>query len=61
MTIIDEPAIETPDHGTPPVWGEPSAHVTIDGVAVMVPPGTSVENFRAFGAASRELMKEKGT
>ena len=33
MTIIDEPALETPDHGTPPVWGEPSAHVTIDGIA----------------------------
>jgi len=42
MTVIDEPTVETPDHGTPPVWGEATAHVTIDGIQVMVPPGTSV-------------------
>ena len=33
MTIIDEPALETPDRGTPPVLGEATAHVTIDGIA----------------------------
>ena len=42
MTIIDEPALETPDRGTPPVSGDPTAHVSIDGVEVLVPPGTSV-------------------
>ena len=42
MTLIDEPALETPDRGTPAVLGEASAHVTIDGIAVMVPVGTSV-------------------
>ncbi|HQA14964.1 MAG TPA: molybdopterin-dependent oxidoreductase, partial [Ornithinibacter sp.] len=55
MTIIDEPALETPDHGTPPVWGEPSAHVTIDGIAVMVPPGTSV--MRAAKIAGIDVPK----
>ncbi|HET7822945.1 MAG TPA: 2Fe-2S iron-sulfur cluster-binding protein, partial [Ornithinibacter sp.] len=42
MTIIDEPALETPDRGTPPVPGEATAHVTVDGIRVMVPVGTSV-------------------
>ena len=42
MTLAYEPEIETPDHGTPPVFGEATAHVTIDGISVMVPPGTSV-------------------
>ncbi len=42
MTIIDEPALETPDRGTPAVLGEATAHVTIDDIAVMVPVGTSV-------------------
>ena len=28
MTLIDEPALETPDRGTPPVLGEATAHVT---------------------------------
>ena len=55
MTVIDEPALETPDHGTPPVWGEPSAHVTIDGIAVMVPPGTSV--MRAAKIAGIDVPK----
>ena len=42
MTIIDEPALETPDRGTPAVLGEATAHVTVDGIQVMVPVGTSV-------------------
>ena len=42
MTILDEPALETPDRGTPPVLGAAIAHVTIDGISVMVPVGTSV-------------------
>jgi formate dehydrogenase major subunit len=42
MTILDEPALETPDRGTPPVLGEATAHVSIDGISVMVPVGTSV-------------------
>ena len=42
MTILDEPALETPDRGTPAVLGEATAHVTVDGIAVMVPVGTSV-------------------
>ena len=40
MTIIDEPALEAPDHGTPSM-GQAMARVTIDGI-LMVPPGTSV-------------------
>jgi formate dehydrogenase major subunit len=48
MTVIDEPTVETPDHGTPPVWGEATAHVTIDGIQVMVPPGTSVMRAAKF-------------
>ncbi|MFL6176813.1 MAG: 2Fe-2S iron-sulfur cluster-binding protein, partial [Ornithinibacter sp.] len=42
MTLVDEPALETPDRGTPAVLGGATAHVTIDGIAVMVPVGTSV-------------------
>ena len=44
MTLVHEPepALETPDRGTPPVLGGATAHVTVDGVAVMVPVGTSV-------------------
>ncbi len=42
MTMIDEPTLETPDRGTPPVLDPATAHVTIDGIAVMVPAGTSV-------------------
>ena len=41
MTLLD-PLLETPDRGTPPVGGESTAHVTIDGIQVMVPVGTSV-------------------
>ncbi|GAA4407649.1 formate dehydrogenase subunit alpha [Fodinibacter luteus] len=42
MTLVDETALETPDRGTPPVAGEPTATVTVDGREVAVPPGTSV-------------------
>ena len=55
MTLAYEPEIETPDHGTPPVFGEPTAHVTIDGISVMVPPGTSV--MRAAKLAGIDVPK----
>jgi hypothetical protein len=32
MTIIDEPALETPTTAHPRSGGEASAHVTIDGI-----------------------------
>lgn len=57
MTLVHEPepALETPDHGTPPVFGEATAHVVIDGVEVMVPPGTSV--MRAAKLAGIDVPK----
>ncbi len=55
MTLVHEPEIETPDHGTPPVAGEATAHVTVDGVEVMVPPGTSV--MRAAKLAGIDVPK----
>ncbi|HYN65785.1 MAG TPA: 2Fe-2S iron-sulfur cluster-binding protein, partial [Ornithinibacter sp.] len=42
MSLVQEPALETPDLGTPPVTGEATATVTVDGRVVTVPPGTSV-------------------
>ena len=57
MTLVHEPdqALETPDHGTPPVFGESTAHVMIDGIEVMVPPGTSV--MRAAKLAGIDVPK----
>ena len=52
MTIIDQPALETPDRGTPAVMGAPTAHVTIDGIRVMVPVGTSVMRAAALAGVT---------
>jgi formate dehydrogenase major subunit len=43
------------DYGTPAVPGEPTARVTIDGVEVLVPPGTSV--MRAAKEAGIDIPK----
>jgi len=51
----DHPYAPEVDHGTPPVPGEPTARVTIDGVEVMVPPGTSV--LRAAKEAGIDIPK----
>ncbi len=55
MTLLDQPAVETPDRGTPPVSGEATAHVTVDGIGVMVPVGTSV--MRAASLAGISVPK----
>jgi formate dehydrogenase major subunit len=52
MTVIDEPGLETPDRGTPPVPGEATATVTVDGREVTVPPGTSVMRAAALAGVS---------
>ena len=52
MTLIDDTAMETPDRGTPAVPGEATAHVTVDGRAVTVPPGTSVMRAAALAGVS---------
>src|SRR5690606_3502077 len=51
----DHPYAPEVDYGTPPVPGEPTARVTIDGVEVMVPPGTSV--LRAAKEAGIDIPK----
>ena len=52
MTLLDQPAVETPDRGTPIVPGEATAHVTVDGIEVMVPVGTSVMRAASLAGVS---------
>lgn len=62
MTLTHDPRPQTtaplprePDLGTPPVAGEATATVSVDGVQVRVPPGTSV--MRAAAEAGIDIPK----
>ena len=55
MTVDISGLIVEPDFGTPPVPGEATAHVTIDGREVDVAPGTSV--MRAANEAGIDVPK----
>ena len=59
MTLLHEPAgrrlVEASDMGTPPVAGDPTVEVEIDGVAVTVAEGTSI--MRAAAEAGVDVPK----